>query len=195
MKVSLSWSLCGTTECRANVTPGLLIASPVMRDPNFSRSVVLICQHDDEGAIGLIINRKGPVSLDDVLSRLELEGPDALRGHTWWGGPVGQETGFVIWRGLANPDEGWNLGQQVAVSPSAEQLGNLVAEGETFHLCLGYAGWGPGQLDQEIQTGSWVYTDVEPTIIFETPLEERYNAALAQLGLTAATLSMQPIDA
>jgi putative transcriptional regulator len=166
-----------------------------MQDPNFSRSVVLICQHDEEGAIGLIINRKGPVSMEDVIERLELEGPSAARGHTWWGGPVGQETGFVIWRGSASPEEGWNLGDEVAVSPSAEQLGALVANGQLFHLCLGYAGWGPGQLDLEITGGSWVYADIEPSIIFETPLEDRYSASLALLGLTAATLSMQPIDA
>jgi putative transcriptional regulator len=182
-------------EYPADVTLGLLIASPVMRDPNFSRSVVLICQHDEEGAIGLIINRPGPVSMEDVISRLDLPGPSAARGHTWWGGPVGQETGFVIWRGNANPDEGWNLGDQVAVSPSAEQLGALVAEGQLFHLCLGYAGWGPGQLDYEVSGGSWVFADIEPIIIFETPLEDRYDAALASIGLTAATLSMQPIDA
>ena len=117
------------------------------------------------------------------------------KGSTWWGGPVGQETGFVIWKGSANPEEGWNLGNNIAVSPSAEQLGVLVEAGQRFHLCLGYAGWGPGQLDREVGTGSWVYTDIEPTIIFETPLELRYDVALAQRGLTAATLSMQAIDA
>lgn len=188
-------NLFETTEFQAKVTPGLLIASPVMRDPNFARAVVLICQHDEEGAIGLIINRVGPVMLDDVIDRLELDAPGTVGGPTWWGGPVGQETGFVIWRGTANPAEGWNVGGEVAVSPSAEQLGDLVADGIRFHLCLGYAGWGPGQLDMEIRTGSWVYTDVEASLVFETPLEERYGAALAQLGLTAATLSMKPIDA
>jgi putative transcriptional regulator len=182
-------------ECLVDVNPGLLIASPVMPDSNFSRSVVLICQHDEGGAIGLIINRRGPVSLNDVLKRLDLAGPATLRGSTWWGGPVGQETGFVIWKGSAKPEEGWNLGNEIAVSPSAEQLGILVEGGEPFHLCLGYAGWGPGQLDHEVGTGSWIYTDVEPAIIFETPLEQRYNLALAQLGLTAATVSMQAIDA
>jgi putative transcriptional regulator len=168
-----------------------------MQDPNFARSVVLICQHDEDGALGLIINRKGPVSLEDVIDRLEFTRPpdEDARGHTWWGGPVGQETGFVIWRGMANPDEGWTLGGQVAVSPSADQLGQLVADGALFHLCLGYAGWGPGQLDMEIRTGSWVFADVDPDIIFETPLEDRYSAALAQLGLSPGTLSMQHIEA
>ena len=166
-----------------------------MQDPNFARAVVLVCQHDEEGAIGLIINRPGPVSMEEVIARLELTGPAAERGPTWWGGPVGQETGFVIWRGESNPDEGWTVGEDVAVSPSADQLGILVAQGERFHLCLGYAGWGPGQLDQEIRTGSWIYTDVDASIVFEMPIEARYSAALAQLGLSAATLNMQAIEA
>lgn len=173
---------------------GLLIASPQMHDRFFEKAVVLLCQHDENGALGLVINRDGNVSLGEVLDRLELERPTHSDAPTWWGGPVGAGTGFVIWSGIVDPDDGWNLGQQVAVSPSAQWLSELIKGRRTFNLCLGYAGWGPGQLDGEIESGSWLYTDIDPTIIFDTPLAERWTEALLLLGLTPQTVWMTPID-
>lgn len=173
----------------------LIIASPQMEDPNFARSVVLVCQHDESGAFGLVINRDGPVSIGAVTERMDLGEPADPESVTWWGGPVGPGTGFVIWRGEAEDEEGWTLGGRVAVSPSAQRLKSLVEGKVPFFLCLGYAGWGAGQLDQEIETGSWLYADVDPDIIFDVPLDERYDKALETLGLTAHTVWMTPIEA
>ena len=173
----------------------LIIASPQLDDPNFARSVILVCQHDETGAFGLIINRDGPVSIGAVTERMDLGEPAEPDSVTWWGGPVGPGTGFVIWRGEADDSEGWNLRGDIAVSPSAERLKSLVQTQVPFFLCLGYAGWGAGQLDHEIETGSWLYADVEPTLIFDVPLDERYDRALMLLGLTAYTVSMTPIEA
>jgi putative transcriptional regulator len=165
-----------------------------MHDRFFERAVVLLCQHDENGTLGLVINRDGNVTLGEVVERLDLGLPQNADTPTWWGGPVGAGTGFVIWKGAVDPDEGWNLGKQVAVSPSAQWLGQLVAGRRPFHLCLGYAGWGPGQLDTEIESGSWLVADIDPGVIFETSLAERYTRALALLGLTPETVWMKPID-
>lgn len=172
---------------------GLLIASPQLKDQWFDHTVVLLCQHDEEGALGLVINRDGPVTVGDVLERMDLDARHLPDRATWWGGPVGPGSGFVLWRGSATESEGWTLGSEVAVSPSAERLADLVGTGQRFHLALGYAGWGPGQLDQELAHGSWLLTDVDPRIIFDTPMDARYDQALALLGLTAHTVVMDPI--
>jgi putative transcriptional regulator len=169
-----------------------------MRDPWFERALVLLCQHNDEGAIGVIINKKGEVNLQEVIDRLSEDHgefgtlQDGTQG-TWWGGPVGEGAGFVIFKGTVEDGEGWNIGA-VAVSPSLERLAELIREGTGFELCLGYAGWGPGQLAEEIKTGSWLAVDIDPDIVFDTPPEQRYEKALAQLGLTPETIWMTPVD-
>lgn len=175
--------------------PGLLIASPQLRDPNFAKTVVLMCQHDEDGALGIIINRGGQVSIGAVTEQLALAQPSSADDATWWGGPVGQGTGFVIWKGSAPDDEGWNPGGGVAVSASVEQLEQLVDADAEFHLALGYAGWGPGQLDTEIEEGSWLYVDVDPAIVFEAPMNERWPRALAMLGLRPDLVWMPPAEA
>ena len=174
---------------------GLLIASPTLKDPNFVGTVVLMCQHDEKGALGLIINRDGPVSLGAVTEQLALDPPLDADESTWWGGPVGAGTGFVVWKGQTSEEEGWNPGGGVAVSPSIDRLDKLVKSRATFHLCLGYTGWGPGQLDSEIHEGSWLYADIDPAILFDVPMDERWAHALAALGLRPDLLWMPPADA
>ncbi|MGB0639418.1 MAG: YqgE/AlgH family protein [Myxococcota bacterium] len=169
-----------------------------MRDDWFERSLVLLCQHDEDGAIGLVINREGDIPIQEVMERLASEHgemghiPDGIR-KTWWGGPVGDGAGFVVYPGEVRDGEGWNIGG-VAVSPSVERLAQLVRSGQGFNLCLGYAGWGPGQLASEIELGSWLAVDVDPEIVFDTPIEERYEKALALLGLTPQSIWMTPIN-
>lgn len=165
-----------------------------MRDPNFQRAVVLLCQHNEEGALGVVINRAGPVAVEEVLEGMSLARGRFSTTPTWWGGPVGRDTGFVIWRGEVSGEEGWTLGGEIAVSPSVDRLTALVERGEAFHLCLGYAGWSPEQLDQEIARGSWLYSDPDPSVVFDVPLDARYDLALALLGLKADAVWMQPID-
>jgi len=169
-----------------------------MRDPWFERTLILLCQHNDEGALGLIINREGDVLLQEVIDKLtEDHGEFAPLSNgeqkTWWGGPVGDGAGFVIYSGSVDEGEGWNIGT-TAVSPSLERLAELIRQGTGFELCLGYAGWGPGQLADEIETGSWLAVDIDPALIFDTPFEERYEKALAQMGLTPETIWMQPVN-
>ena len=168
---------------------GLLVASPQLRDPHFSRTVVLLIQHDAEGALGLIVNRPSSIRLSEVLEHLPMDDdPPAM-----WGGPVERARGFVVFRGEA--PEGWQVSDDVAVTGSRERLQELARGADPFFLCLGYAGWGPGQLDAEFASGSWIHVDLSPEILFESPAEERYDRSLAQLGLSADRVWMTPGDA
>ena len=131
-----------------------------MADPYFERTVVLMCQHDDEGAIGMVINREGPVTDEEVTEQVGVARPTHGDEQTLWGGPVGEGACFVLWRG--HSEEGWTLGERVAISPSMSRLERLVQTGRHFTVLVGYAGWGPGQLEREIHRGSWLYADLSP---------------------------------
>ena len=172
--------------------PGLLVASPQLRDPNFQRSVVLLVQHNAEGALGLIINRRAPMRLGDVVENAEGVNPALANQPVLWGGPVERAVGFVVFRGEAA--EGWMIGGGVSVSTSSQRLADLVAGNGRFVLCLGYAGWAPGQLDREFEEGSWVYSDCTADILFDTDLADRYDLVLARNGLHADTLWMNPVN-
>ena len=154
-----------------------------------------MCQHDSSGAIGLVINRNGPVTIGAVAEQLSFDAPALAEEPTWWGGPVGEGTGFVIWRGEVGDDEGWNIGEGLAVSPSADRLERLIHEERVFHLALGYAGWGAGQLDEEIDEGSWIYAEIDPDLILNTPMEDRWRTAMASLGLQPDLFWAAPADA
>jgi putative transcriptional regulator len=171
---------------------GFLIASPQMRDPNFQRTVVLLVQHNEEGALGLIVNRESPVRLGDVVERLTPAAPLKANRPVLWGGPVERGAGFVLFRGKA--PEGWQIRGDLSVSASRERLAALVAAAADFHLCLGYSGWSAGQLDREFAEGSWIHVDASSELIFDCPIADRYDRALAQLGIGASQLWMTPID-
>ncbi|MBM4389520.1 MAG: YqgE/AlgH family protein [Deltaproteobacteria bacterium] len=172
--------------------PGLLVASPQMRDPNFGGAVVLLVQHSSQGALGLVVNREAPVKIGDVASHLDLPGKSGpLLSPALWGGPVERGSGFVLYRGVCR--EGWTV-SGIGISPSRERLAALIAASSEFALCLGYAGWGPGQLDRELEEGSWVYVEATPDLLFECPLGDRYDRALQRLGVSAQTLWMTPVN-
>ncbi len=175
--------------------PCLLISSPQMKDPFFEGTVILLCQHDEAGALGVVINRTTSLSVQDVLEQLSIELAGSFAEHSVnWGGPVEPGAGFIVYAGSVASDEGWNVGQGIAISPSRERLLEALGQPRPFLLCLGYAGWGEGQLDGEIGSGSWLVTDVDPEIILELPMEDRYDRALAKLGLDVHSVWMQPVD-
>ena len=176
--------------------PVLLIASPGMRDATFERTVVLLWHHDDEGAIGVVVNRPVEHKLADVLILDEgMEPvPEDDASQVRWGGPVDTGMGTVVTLGNVQEDEGWMLNCGIGVTRSQEALGRLLKERAPLLLCLGYAGWGPGQLDREIEAGGWLFTDVDPELVFREPSESVYDKALASLGLTPGTVWMNPIS-
>jgi putative transcriptional regulator len=167
-----------------------------MRDPFFERTLVLLWHHDDEGAAGVVVNREAPETIPEIL----VPGPEGVdldpfsSTHVAWGGPVQGQAGTVIFRGAVADDLGWNLECGLAVSHSMDILVRLLENREHFLLCLGYAGWGAGQLDDEIVKGGWLWTDADPALVLDVPSDERYDRALATLGLTATSVWMQPID-
>ncbi|MEN0061026.1 MAG: YqgE/AlgH family protein [Myxococcota bacterium] len=180
----------------SNLAPSLLIASPQMRNPFFERTVVLLWHHDEDGAIGVVVNRTLEQRLPDVLD-LDEDVDLSVYQDTpvVWGGPVETTMGTVV---TTEPstigEDGWQLPRGLGVTRSHDGLIQVVRARAPLMLCLGYAGWGAGQLDREIEEGGWLFTDADPFLLFQTPSEERYERALATLGLTPSTVWMQPID-
>jgi putative transcriptional regulator len=165
-----------------------------MRDTVFERTVVLLWHHDEDGATGVVVNRPLRHAVPEVLE-LPREIDLSSYGETRvaWGGPVENTSGTVLAPVAVPPDEGWNV-DGIGISHSMDVLMSLLEGPHPVLLCLGYAGWGPEQLDREIQQGSWLWTDPDPRLLFECPFEERYDRALATLGLTAHGVWMTPID-
>lgn len=173
--------------------PCLLIASPQMRDPFFDRSVVLLFHYDADGAIGIVVNKEVDLNLPDVLDFDDIDPEPYDRAVVGWGGPVETGSGTVVTRGEVSDDEGWRVAG-LSVTRSLEALHRLLRAGEPLVLCLGYAGWGAGQLDGELEEGSWLYADIDPSLVMDLPMEARYDAALASLGLTAAMAWMPAVS-
>ncbi|WOI35262.1 YqgE/AlgH family protein [Tritonibacter scottomollicae] len=177
------------------LTGKLLIAMPGIGDPRFDNSVVLLCSHGDEGAMGLIINKLAPgVVLKSLFDQLEIETRPAA-GHTpvYFGGPVETQRGFVL-----HSDEYISTVNSLPIKPGVSMTATLdvleeIAEGrgpEQYLVMLGYAGWGPGQLEDEIAQNGWLTADAQPEMIFSDTADDKWEAALASIGVTPLNLSM-----
>lgn len=171
----------------------LLIAMPSLDDSFFNKTVTYICEHNAEGAMGLIINLPIDVSLNELLTQIDedkVESPE-LDQQVLTGGPVSQDRGFV----LHSTQSGWNsslaLNDEVMITTSKDILLALGTEEapEKYMVTLGYAGWGPGQLEEEIKENSWLITPADGDIIFNTPIEQRWKKATTMLGIDLAHLS------
>lgn len=171
----------------------LLIALPALADPNFARSVTLICQHDAQGAMGIVVNRRSEYTLGDVLRQMQIEsGDSALCARTVLaGGPVHPERGFVLHDG----EDGWESTLTVArglhVTTSRDIL-EAIARGEGPRhsaVALGYAGWGGGQLEFELGENSWLTAPADPDLLFDTPFEQRWQRAAGRIGVDMARVA------
>lgn len=177
-----------------DLTGKLLIAMPGMGDPRFEHSVVFMCSHTDEGAMGLIVNKPaGDVRLSDLLEQLDIAPePPGRDLPVYFGGPVEGARGFV----LHSCDYASSL-QSLEVSPDYAMTATLdvledIAQGagpENVLMMLGYAGWGPGQLEAEIGQNGWLTAEAEPELVFDCPAAEKWVAALATLGIDPVSLS------
>jgi putative transcriptional regulator len=173
-----------------------LIAMPELQDPNFSRTVTLICQHDENGALGVIINRTvNALNINDVLDQFSLPKPESEhigRQPVYVGGPVHTELGLVLHRGLGNWQSTIEVGDQVGLTSSRDVLEAIANSGgpDDCLLVLGYAGWGAGQLDFEIRQNAWLTVSADPRIIFEVEVEQRWTESAASLGIDITMLSM-----
>lgn len=171
-------SLCGQ----------LLIAMPSMADPRFERAVTLICQHDTEGAVGLLINQPSEYQLNDVLTQLQIpharaEANSAVPVLT--GGPVQPDRGFVLHPVDGDWESSYRINRHWAITTSRDVLAAIASdEGPPRAIMmLGYAGWGPGQLEQELLDNAWLTASATEQILFETSMEQRWQAATASLGI------------
>ena len=183
----------GQTPEQGYLTGQLLIAMPSMRDSRFARTVVYICAHNADGAMGLVINRLvGSVTFPDLLSQLGIETETVAREiRVHFGGPVESGRGFVLHSGDYSHDSTLQVADQVALTATVDILQDIAAgQGPQMSLlALGYAGWGPGQLDAEIQSNGWLHVAPDENLVFDDDLDTKWDRAIAKLGFDVALLS------
>lgn len=171
-----------------------LVAMPGLSAGNFDQSVTYLCEHSDQGALGLVINRPSDLSLTDMLNHLEIEVSGLLETAAppiYWGGPVQPERGFVLHQPSGNWEASLHVGDDVSITTSRDILAAIGGgEGpDRYLVTLGYAGWAAGQLETEILHNSWLNTPVEPDIIFRTPPQQRWAEAAKLIGVDVSLLS------
>ena len=175
--------------------PTLLLAMPQLRDPNFSRSVVLLCEYGPSGALGFVVNRPTDLrAADAVVLDPPVQGDSGLM--LWTGGPVEPQRGFL----LLGEDPGLGESERVAdgfhLTASVEVLRKLLEvapadlASRRARLLLGYAGWGPGQLDQELASSAWLTVPPDPGLVFEAPADEMWERAIRSLGVDPMALQV-----
>jgi len=175
------------------LTGHLLVAMPQMRDPRFARSVIYMCAHSADGAMGLVVNRRvGSITFDDLLQQLNI-GPnkrhDEIRIH--FGGPVEQGRGFVLHSSDYLQSGSLRVDDQVALTATLDILKEMAAGGGPRRslLALGYAGWGPGQLDAEIQANGWLSVSSDEDLVFDADLDHKWERAIGKIGIDFSQLS------
>ena len=205
-----------------------LIAMPGLEDPTFAKSVVYLCEHSERGAMGLIINKPGELSLKHLFEKVELplKRDDLLQSNVLHGGPVQTERGFVLHEPMLetdSEDSEHSEGSQEAAAEQAKDAKEASTPSKSIYastlsvpgglamttskdvleamangsgpkrvlVTLGYASWGEGQLESEIGENSWLTVEANPAVIFDTPIEQRYEKALALLGLQPWMLSTE----
>ncbi|MFO1463457.1 MAG: YqgE/AlgH family protein [bacterium] len=172
-------------------SPILLIAVPQLGDPNFFHGVVLLMQHDSEGAFGWVINRPTSLTLGEFAQSqgIPCHGNLAAR-PVFQGGPVELERGWVLHRDL-RLGESQELLPGLFVSGGMETLKKLLSgQEDAFRFVLGYAGWGPGQLEAEMQEGAWITVAADPRYVFEVPPDQTWSRTLQDLGIDPASLML-----
>ncbi len=171
----------------------LLIAMPSMADPRFARTVIYLCAHSDQGAMGLVINKPMPqITFVDLLEQLEIETEGTVEDQVVnFGGPVESGRGFVLHSGDFQREGTMMVDDTVGLTATVDIL-RAIATGdgpERHLLALGYAGWGPGQLDSEIQANGWLHAPADDAILFDHDLSTKWERSIAKLGVTPAMLS------
>jgi len=175
------------------LTNQFLIAMPTLADPNFFQTVTYISEHNANGALGLVINRPLQLSLGQLLAHLDIV-PDYVKGAdlpVYHGGPVQPEQGFVIHNPLGQWGATLRITDQIGITTSRDIL-QALAQGEgpaRLLVTLGYAGWGPGQLEQELAENAWLSAPADFHILFDLPSEQRWTAAAALLGIDLNLIS------
>ncbi len=176
-----------------SLTNQLLIAMPALRDPNFARGVAFLCQHGEDGAMGLMINRLSEYRLGDVLAQMNMHSDlaDVIDAPVLIGGPVQPERGFVLHSPAGDWESSFRISDRISVTTSRDIL-VAIAEGKGPRhavVTLGYSGWSPGQLEQELCDNHWLTAPANEQVLFETPLDERWEAAAGIVGINLFQLA------
>ena len=180
------------TEVNQNEPDGylerqLLLAMPGMADSNFIGSVTLLCQHNEAGAIGITINRLSSFTLGEIFSQLHIDcSNDSIRKlQVLEGGPVAPDRGFVLHSPLEGYESSMEVGQEIMVTTSRDVLADIAAGSgpDKYIVALGYAGWGGGQLEDEMLANAWLSVSATTDIVFDMPLPNRFDEALGRLGI------------
>lgn len=171
-----------------------LIAMPSLQDPNFTQSVTFLCEHNAEGAFGLVINHETDATVAEVLGQLNIssdENNPYLNRKIFLGGPVEVERGLILHTPIGEWESTLCQHNDIAVTSSLDIMRAIGKDQapEKFLVCLGYAGWGPGQLEQEMAQNSWLSGPADKKIIFDTPVTKRWQAAASLLGVDLNLLS------
>jgi putative transcriptional regulator len=185
-------------SARINLTNHFLIAMPSMQDEVFGRSVVYMCEHSERGALGLVINKPSDIRVKDLFSKVELQlaRPDLAEQPVFLGGPVQTERGFVLHDPVGTAEESIYAstltipgGLEMTTSRDVLEAMSSGAGPRRVFVSLGYASWGQGQLESEITENSWLTVEAKPELIFDVPVDRRYDEALGLLGLQAWMIS------
>ena len=170
-----------------------LIAMPTLEDPNFYQAVIYICEHTEDGAIGIIINKPTTVNVADVLMQMDM--PMANSGveniPVLYGGPIHPERGFVIHKPGGVWISSFTATEHIAITTSRDILQAVALNQgpEEILISLGYAGWEAGQLEEELAENTWINCHASPDILFKTPYEKRWKAAISSIGFDINALS------
>jgi putative transcriptional regulator len=176
-------------------TNNLLIAMPTLADPNFARTVTLICEHSSEGAMGIVINRQTNLALRDILDQLDIDAEHTIHADVpvYYGGPVQNSRGFVLHEPIGQWEATLAVTDTLGVSTSRDILEALARnEGpDRYIITLGYAGWGAGQLEREFSENSWLNAPAARDILFALPPDQRWKAAARLAGVDLTFLSSE----
>ncbi|WP_093558421.1 YqgE/AlgH family protein [Pseudoduganella namucuonensis] len=181
-----------------NLANHFLIAMPSMEDPVFGGTVVYVCEHNENGVLGVVINKPTDMTMQVLFERIDLEpatnlSPAIVDEPIMFGGPVQDDRGFVLHTPGARYSSSLTVTDEVAFTTSIDVL-EAVAKGtgpERMLVSIGYAGWSPGQLEDEISRNGWLTVGAQPHILFDVPVEERYFAAMKLLGFDPLMLAAE----
>jgi putative transcriptional regulator len=176
-----------------DLTHHFLIAMPAMADPFFSRTLTYICEHSEQGALGVVVNRPIDLTLKDLFDQLGISSDDqgAEAVPVMFGGPIQLDRGFVLHQPVGNWQSTMVVNEEVGLTTSLDIM-RAIADGESpegLLIALGYSGWAPGQIEHELSQNAWLTVPATPSIIFELPAEERLAAAMRLLGVDFSSLS------
>lgn len=179
-----------------NLANHFLIAMPSMEDPIFGGTVVYVCEHNDKGVLGVVINKPTDMTMDVLFERIDLELSEGLKSSVssapiMFGGPVQDDRGFVLHSPSGRYSSSLTVTDEVSFTTSIDVL-EAVANGggpQRMLVSIGYAGWSPGQLEEEIARNGWLTVGADAHVLFDLPIEERYNAAIKLLGIDPLMLA------